>query len=114
MKVISKVGKRKRVHVHERIQHKYQCIYEQQYNSKMYKIRRDGFRIIEEHERIFDLEEGGENLEKFIESTDLRDRIQTKSSLITVLSIRRVKECETKKKKKRFAKYFASLKKSYI
>lgn len=63
--------------------------------------------------RIFDLEEGGENLGKFIKSTDLRHQIQAKSSLIIVLSIRRVKECKTKKKK-RFAKYFASLKKSYI
>lgn len=76
---------------------------------------RDGFRIIEKHERIFDLEEGGGNVGKLINSTDLRDQIQAKSSLITVLSIRRVKECKTKKKKKkRFAKYFDSLKKSYI
>lgn len=89
-----KVGKRKRVHVDE---------------------ARDGFRIIEEHERVFDLEEGGENVEKFIKSTDLQDEIRAKSLLIAVLLIRRVKECKTKKKKKKtFAKYFASLKKSYI
>lgn len=78
---------------------------------KCIRLDEDGFRIIEEHERIFDLEEGGENLGKFIKSTDLRDQIRVKSSLITVLSIRRVKERKTKKKRKRFAKYFAFLKK---
>lgn len=78
----------------------------------MYEI---GWTDLESSKNTSDLEEGGENLEKFIESTDLRDRIQAKSLPITVLSIRRVKECKKKKKKKKtFAKYLASLKKSYI